>query len=101
MKLRNIILGVSTVAFVGALLLFWFQPGMLGLLILTGLLLAGTALERVGYGQAAASRPPGRNWELTAERFVDPESGRLVAVWFDPATGERRYVDAAAAPAEH
>ena len=34
---------------------------------------------------------PGRNWRATPERFVDPETGRLVSVFFDSATGERRY----------
>ncbi|MEP7130959.1 MAG: hypothetical protein ABI770_07515 [Sphingomicrobium sp.] len=27
------------------------------------------------------------------EKFVDPESGKLLTVWFDPATGDRRYVE--------
>jgi hypothetical protein len=35
---------------------------------------------------------PGRDGQATQERFVDPESGRLVTVFFNPATGERRYI---------
>jgi hypothetical protein len=36
--------------------------------------------------------PPGPDRVPTAERFVDPESGRLVTVFYKPSTGERRYV---------
>ena len=36
--------------------------------------------------------PPGAGWVATKERFVDPESGKLVTVFYQPATGERRYV---------
>jgi hypothetical protein len=35
---------------------------------------------------------PGPGWERTGERFVDPRSGRDIAVYFNPRTGERRYV---------
>jgi len=38
------------------------------------------------------SRHPGPDWLPTDERFVDPESGKLVAVFYKPSTGERRYV---------
>ena len=30
-------------------------------------------------------------WERTRERFVDDETGKLLEVWVDPLTGERRY----------
>ena len=33
--------------------------------------------------------PPG--FEETAERIVDPVSGVVQSVWFNPRTGERRY----------
>ena len=36
--------------------------------------------------------PPGPGWERTAERFIDPRSGQSVTVYFNPRTGERRYV---------
>ena len=34
----------------------------------------------------------GPDWVATDERFVDPETGKLVTVYYHPATGERRYV---------
>lgn len=56
-----------------------------------GLLLIGTLGERVLYKQLE-SRSPGGNWVKTSERFVDPETGKIVDVFYDPAAGERRYV---------
>ncbi len=61
-------------------------------LALPGLLLIGAALfERWRYKRLSASRP-GAGWVATDERFVDPESGKLVTVYYHPSTGERRYV---------
>ena len=31
-------------------------------------------------------------WERTSEGFVDPGSGDLIAVYYDPGSGERMYV---------
>jgi hypothetical protein len=53
----------------------------------------GLAVEHWRY-QPLASRPPGPDWQCTAERFLDPETGKLVTVYFHPATGERRYIAA-------
>jgi hypothetical protein len=59
---------------------------------LWGAILAGGLLvERWRYQRPADGRP-GHEWKATSERFVDPESGQLVTVFFNPATGERRYV---------
>ena len=96
--LRNVILGCASALFIGSLLLFAFYPPLFAWPLMSGVLLLGTLFERVGYGRAQATRPTGRGWQETAERFVDPESGRIVSVWFDPASGQRRYVDDDAAP---
>jgi len=32
-------------------------------------------------------------WESTGERFIDPTSGKLVEVRFNPESGERDYVE--------
>ncbi len=50
-------------------------------------------IERWRY-KPLAGRPPGPDWQRTDERFVDPETGKLVTVYFHPATGERRYIAA-------
>ena len=61
-------------------------------LALPGLLLVGAVLfERWRYKRLASGRP-GPEWVETDERFVDPESGNLVTVYYHPPTGERRYV---------
>jgi len=39
-----------------------------------------------------AGRSPGPDWTATDERFVDPETGKLVRVYYHAASGERRYV---------
>jgi hypothetical protein len=54
-------------------------------------LLFGLVFERWRYKSVTACRP-GPGWVATDERFVDPESGKLVTVFYQPATGERRYV---------
>jgi hypothetical protein len=57
------------------------------------ILLGGIAVERWRYRRLDAA-PPGADWQATGERFVDPETGRLVTVYVRPKTGERRYVAA-------
>jgi hypothetical protein len=60
-------------------------------LALPGLILIGAALvERWRYKRVTIGRP-GPEWIATTERFVDPESGKLVTVYYRPSTGERRY----------
>src|SRR5262249_22815963 len=54
-------------------------------------ILVGTLYERVRY-KALLPRPPGGNFQKTAERFIDPESGKPVTVYTNPASGERLYV---------
>ena len=39
-----------------------------------------------------SARTPEQGWVATNERFVDPESGQLITVYYQPSTGERRYV---------
>jgi len=65
------------------------------------LLLLGSVFERLHYKRIVEDLP-GPGWEATGERFRDPASGVTVDVWFNPATGERRYARAhTAAPPPH
>ncbi|MDE2496905.1 MAG: hypothetical protein KGK35_03675 [Xanthomonadaceae bacterium] len=72
----------------GALALFLPQ------LIIGGLfLIIALAIERWRYKPIRSERPDPR-WTDTGERFVDPETGVLTAVYFDPRHGERHYLAA-------
>jgi hypothetical protein len=52
-------------------------------------LLLATIFERWRY-RANAGRD-GVGWVATDERFIDPESGKLVQVYYQASTGERHY----------
>lgn len=52
-------------------------------------LLLAVLFERWRYARHAETGSG--EWKETDERFVDPESGRLMQVFYQPATGERRY----------
>ena len=53
-------------------------------------LLLAVLLERWRYARHAETGSG--EWQETEERFVGPESGRLMKVLYQPTTGERRYV---------
>ena len=55
------------------------------------LILLGTVFERWRYRKY--ERAPGSCWQATGERFVDPTTGKNVEVFYDPVSGERRYVE--------
>lgn len=76
----------------GALAATAHLPGLtLWLLVLGGALTVGTVFERVLYKPVVSDRP-GRGWTNTGERFVDPETGETVDVFYNAVSGERRYV---------
>jgi hypothetical protein len=83
--------GLLTAALVSSLRGF-FVPA-LWLAVQGAVVILGIVFERWRYTRNGQSRPIGAGWQVTDERFVDPESGRLVEVWFDADSGERRYVD--------
>jgi len=55
------------------------------------LLVLGVLVERYIY-KPIEEATPGLGWDKTAERFTDPRSGKDVTVYFNPRTGQRRYV---------
>ncbi len=55
------------------------------------LLLIGLAIERWRYKPILHGRPEA-DWTDTGERFVDPETNALTAVYLDAASGERHYI---------
>ena len=58
-------------------------------LIFGAILVLGTLFERWRYNNKNA--PTDADWQLTGEKFVDPETGKSMEVLYDPRSGERRY----------
>ena len=80
-------------SFGGVLLVFVPQLVLGGLLLIVGL-----AIERWRYKPVRSERPDS-SWRDTGERFVDPETGLMTTVYFDPATSERHYLATREEPA--
>ena len=57
---------------------------------MVAIMLAFVLFERFRYKPIADRPPPG--WQATGERFIDPESGKPVTVYYDPKSGARQYV---------
>jgi hypothetical protein len=95
--LRRAVLGLGGLALLAGLLLValgQFAAGGIQLVLVGAVAVLGVLLEARRY---RGSRRPGR-WQETSERFVDPTTGRLTEVRYDPSTGERQYVDAGPGP---
>lgn len=81
---------LAALAAVGVLPAFWGV--LLWLAAQFGILYVALRFERTRYKAIIDTAPPG--FAPTPERFVDPETGTPVQVWFNAETGERRYVKA-------
>ncbi|GFO61043.1 hypothetical protein GMST_33680 [Geomonas silvestris] len=91
--LRYVLLAVG-LAFLGVGLLQWFIRGTCYYpqLIWGAVLTVGVLAERWRYRRIEQERAA--HWQKTGERFIDPETGKTVEVYYDPSSGERRYVNA-------
>ena len=91
LRLAVLLLGIALLT-AGAITLGYDVPGIpLWLLVMGGVITVGTACERVLY-KPLLRRTPGPGWVRTNERFVDPDTGKTVDVFYQPASGERQYV---------
>jgi hypothetical protein len=81
-----LVAGAASLAIAGCTLGLALRLAVPGIILLFALV-----VERWRY-KPLKSRRPGPDWLLTDERFVDPESGKLVTVFYKPSTGERRYI---------
>jgi hypothetical protein len=71
----------------GVIVVFW-------VLIPAALVVIWLLFRSGGYKRRPLDAPPRGDWKFTGERFVDPQSGELLEVWFCARTGERAYVRA-------
>jgi hypothetical protein len=62
---------------------------VVAVVVVVGVLFALFGWDR--YRGASAGTGDGRHAKPTEEVFVEPESGRRLRVWYDPATGRREY----------
>jgi hypothetical protein len=92
--LRSVLLAIGGLMLAGAALfgLAGCSAGAALATAIPGFVLVGAVLvERWHYKPLGGERL-GPDWVATGERFVDPETGKLVTVFYKPTTGERRYV---------
>ena len=82
----TVLTATGAVLFLKGITVAGIQAGGIGIL-----LILGTLFERWRYTRN--DEPGGKRWEATGERFTDPTTGKIVEVMYDPATGERRYVE--------
>ncbi|MGH8306857.1 MAG: hypothetical protein ACRER0_01140 [Gammaproteobacteria bacterium] len=89
--LRRVLLVLGVAGLIVALicLLMKIYVAALYLFIEGGVLIIALLFERWRYVQSV-NRNKG-HWQATGERFVDPSSGKLVEVLYNPETGERDY----------
>ncbi|HEV2262860.1 MAG TPA: hypothetical protein VGR69_11290 [Candidatus Rubrimentiphilum sp.] len=81
-----IIIGLAMLAFGIGFLKASSGPG-LPLIIFGCLIVLGTIFDQ----RYRARTRSDSGWEPTGERFVDPATGKLVDVYYDPKSGERDY----------
>lgn len=63
-------------------------------LIVLGVAIAASVLLEGRYRGATRSATGRAGWQRTGKREIDSETGQIVEVWFDPATGDRHYLPA-------
>ena len=80
-----VLLGLAVIATLA------FGAPLIGPIIGLAILLLALVFESFRYRRLSQDAPGG-NFAATGERFVDPESGKLIEVHSDPSTGARRYV---------
>ena len=90
--LRTFVLVAAALFLTAALVGVAIDPATWPSAVVAAVLVAGIAFERARYGALQQKPSAGGTWRETPERFVDDASGKPVSVWFDPVSGERRYV---------
>jgi hypothetical protein len=84
-----LIFGFGVLALGGYLCTQGVGHGGIQVLVGGAIFVLGTLFERWRYNNKNASSDG--DWQVTGERFVDPETGKNMEVLYDPQSGERRY----------
>ena len=80
---------VAALAGFGGLFLQGTGSNGLGLFILAVSVAIGTVFEGRYRGSKVMTQG---QWQITGEHEIDHETGTILEVWYDPLTGERRYL---------
>jgi hypothetical protein len=90
---RIIVLVCGLVVLAGGVLLILIHVTSVGFdLALVGFVVsAGMIFERARY-QRTLRAGDLAGFEKTSEDFVDPSTGKVTETWYNPKSGERRYV---------
>lgn len=92
LRLIVLVIGIAMLG-AAAMLALWHKPlPAIIWLGIWGILLVGGILFERGRYKPAERAHPGPDWTATDERFVDPQTGERVTVYYHPSTGERRYI---------
>jgi uncharacterized membrane protein YdfJ with MMPL/SSD domain len=88
-RIAALILGALLLVF--GIWLIWTANAGWGAALFGLAIVAGTLFDRRYRVKLSENDSSAAVWEKTGEREVDPQSGEVIAVWYDPATGARRY----------
>ena len=90
--LRSVVIAIGAAATIcgGFALLMGVAPGLVAI-CWGSVIVLSIVYERVVYKPIEPSSP-GPGWTKTTERFIDEDTGQVVTVWLEAATGERKYV---------
>ena len=96
--LRKAILAYGVLAIVLGIVLLaaGLGPGIVVYVLIQGIVVIGAILFERGRYKPVTTESG--NWQDTEERFLDPSSGQLMKVRYNPQTGARDYVPIDRAP---
>jgi hypothetical protein len=98
--LRKAVLALGALYLIVALVLLAtvkVGPALIAFLLVSGVVIIGSIV----FEQQRYRRPVDRTtgtWQDTGERFVDPTTGCMMKVLYNPVTGEREYVETPTRP---
>lgn len=97
MRLRvTVAIAAALLLAAGVVLMIAVNRLFVQLAVSGAVILAGVLFEARRYQRRTRATS---GWQMTEEKFLDPTTGHLMQVRYNPATGERDYVDLGPRPA--